>query len=175
MIPPQRTSHRLIVARGFKIAAWVLGLPSLLAALAFGAGAFMAGAGPPQKAEYLSVSTYGLVGLLSNAATGVGQALSFLNGAAAWVFGLLAVVAVAAVMFSAALYLIGRGLSASAAWARFLGGVLAALLAFNSLVAFLILRGGARVLDAGLFAVFAYVLWVLGWKFRERAVGEPPA
>jgi hypothetical protein len=172
---PRRTSHRLIVARGFKIVGWMLGVPSSLAALALGAGAFMTGSGPTPKSEYLSVTTYGLVGLLANAATGAGQVLSFLNGVAAWVFGLLAVAAIAAAMFAVALHLIGRGLHAASAWARLLGGGLIGLLTFNAAVAFLMLRGGARVLDAGLLVVFAYVLWVLVWRFRERGVGAPSA
>ena len=79
--------HRLIVARGFGIAGWVIGVPSTLAAIALGAGALVVGArpaGPPP--EPLSVTTYGLAGLLSNAANGVGGVLSFL-WALGWRFG----------------------------------------------------------------------------------------
>ena len=163
--------HRLIVARGFRIAGWAIGAPSLLAAIGLGAGAFVAGAGPAApKPEYLSVSTYGLAGLISNAATGVGGVLSFLNGLAGWVFGLMAALALAAALFAGLIYLVGRGLSAQATWARIVGAGLMLLLSLNSLLALAFLRGPARLADAAVLAALAYALWVLGWRFRPRAI-----
>jgi len=167
--------HRLIVARGFRIAGLGLGAPSLLAAIGFGIGAVMAGALPPDpKPEYLDVQTYGLVGLLSNAATGVGGVLSFLNALAGWVFGLLAVLALAAALFCGLLYLVGRGLGASAAWARFVAVAITTLLSLNGLLAFALLRGPARLADAALLAAFAYVLWALVWRFRDSPLRDQP-
>lgn len=160
--------HRLIVARGFRIAAWVIGAPSTLAALAFGGGALVAGSGSAaQKPHYLDVGAYGIAGLISNAATGVGGVLSFLNGVAAWALGLLAIAALAAALFAGLLYLVGRGLKASRPWARVLAIAMMGFLAFDSLVAFAILRGGARLFDAVVLAALVYALWVLGWRFRD--------
>ncbi len=145
----------------------MLGIPSGLAAIALGAGALLAcsGAGA-QRPQHLDVTTYGIAGLISNAASGVGGVLAFLNGVAAWVFGLLAALALVAALFAGLLCLVGRGLKASAGWARLLGVAMMAVLGFNSLVALAILRGGARLVDAVVFAAVAYALWVLGWRFR---------
>jgi len=160
--------HRLIVARGFQIAGWVLGAPSVLIALGSGIAAVVLGGGPAgSKPHYLSVSTYGIAGLLSNAATGVGGALSVLNGLAGWVLGLLAVLALLATLFAGLLYLVGRGLKVSAAWARFVGGAMMGVMSLNSLLALAVLRGGARLADAALLALFAYGLWVIGWRFED--------
>jgi hypothetical protein len=162
--------HRLIVARGFRLAGIGLGAPSSVAALGFGTAALVGAATKPSKPEYLDVSTYGLVGLLSNAATGVGGVLSFINAMAAWVFGMLAVLAFAAALFAGLLYLVGRGLRVSAPWARFVGIAVMTLLSLNTLLAFTFLRGGARLIDAIALAGFGYVLWVLGWRFRDRTL-----
>lgn len=145
----------------------MLGVPSSLAALGLGVGAFLAGSGPAQKPQYLDVSTYGITGLISNAANGVGSVLSFLNGVAAWVFGLLAVLALAAALFAVLLYFVGRGLNASKAWARLLAMALLAILAFHTLVGFALLRGGARLVDGIVLGALVYGLWALGRRFRE--------
>ena len=157
--------HRLIVARGFRIAGLAIGAPSLLAALALGGGAFVAGSGSGHRPEHLDISTYGLVGLLSNAANGVGGILSFLNGVAAWAMGLLAVLAIAAALFAGLLYVVGRGLGASKGWARVLAIAMTGVLTFHSLVALALVRGGARLVDAVILAALGYALWVLIWRF----------
>lgn len=167
--------HRLIVARGFRIAGLAIGAPSAVAALALGAGAFLTGSGSGQKPQYLDVSTYGIAGLISNAANGVGGVLSFLNGVAAWALGLLAVLALLAALFAGLLYLVGRGLKASRPWARLLAIAMMAVMAFNSLVAQAILRGGARLVDAVVLAALVYGLWVLGWRFRDPVPADRPA
>jgi hypothetical protein len=157
--------HRLIVARGFRIAGLAIGAPALLAALALTVGAFLAGSGSGHRPEYLDISTYGLVGLISNAANGVGGILSFLNGVAAWAMGLLAVLAIAAALFAGLLYLVGRGLSASKGWARVTAIAMTAVMTFHSLVALALLRGGARLVDAVVLAALGYALWALIWRF----------
>ena len=159
--------HRLIVARGFRIAGVAIGAPSLLAALGLGVGAFLAGSGSGHKPEYLDISTYGLVGLLSNAANGVGGILSFLNGIAAWAMGLLAVLAIAVAIFAGLLYLVGRGLKAGKGWARVLAIAVTGILTFHSLVALALVRGGARLLDAVVLAALGYALWALIWRFKD--------
>ena len=119
--------HRLIVARAFRVAGAVIGAPSSVAALGLGAGALLTGSGGGQKPDYYDVSTYGIAGLISNAATGVGGVLSFLNGVAAWALGLLAVLALVAALFGGLLYLVGRGLRDSAGWARLLAVAMTAI------------------------------------------------
>ncbi len=161
--------HRLIVARGFRVAGWVIGVPSALAAIALGVGAVGLGGRPPPSSQMLSVGDYGLVGLLSNAATGAAGVLSFLGGVAAWVMGLLAVVAMLAALFAGLLYVVGRGLRASAGWARVLAIALSALLTVNSLVALMLLQGAARLGDMVVLAALGYVLWALGWRFNATA------
>jgi hypothetical protein len=158
--------HRLIVARGFGIAGWALGIPSALAAIGLGVGAVVMGARPAPPSEALSVGDYGLVGLLSNAAIGLAGVLSFLGGIAAWLMGLLAVAALATALFAGLLYLIGRGLRVSAPWARVLAIVLSALLAVNALLVLTVAQGAARLADSLLLAGLAYALWALGWRFK---------
>jgi hypothetical protein len=161
--------HRLIVARWFRVAGLLIGVPSALAAIGLGLGAGVAGAGPAtQKPEYLDVSTYGIVGLISNAASGAGQILSFLNGVAAWVFGLLAVLALIAALLAALLYLVGRGLRASASWARVVAIAALAVLSLNSLIALTFFRGVVGALDAAALALFVYALWVLVRRWRPQ-------
>ena len=67
-----------------------------------------------QKSDYLSVTHYGLVGLLANAGTSANQILSLLNSLAAAVLGLLAVLALIAAHSGVLLYIIGRGMGTSA-------------------------------------------------------------
>jgi hypothetical protein len=167
--------HRLIVARGFRIAGLAIGAPAFLAALGFGVGAFLTGSGSGQRPNYLDVSTYGIAGLISNAANGVGGVLSFLNGIAAWALGLLAALALVAALFAGLLYLVGRGLEAAKPWARVLAIAMMAVMAFHSLVALALLRGGARLVDACLLAAVVYALWVLGWRFKNPLSADRPA
>ena len=157
--------HRLIVAKGFRIAGLAVGAPAALAALAVGAGAFVTGSESSQKPHDLDISTYGIAGLISNAANGAGSVLSFLNGVAAWAMGLLAVLAIAAALFAGLLYLVGRGLSASKGWARVTAIAMTAVMTFHSLVALALLRGGARLVDAVVLAALGYALWALIWRF----------
>jgi len=149
------------------MAGLVIGAPSSLAAVALGVGAFLTGSGSGQRPQHLDVSTYGIAGLISNAANGVGGVLSFLNGIAAWAMGLLSVLALLAALFAGLLYLVGRGLKASAPWARLVAGLMAGVLTFHSLVALALLRGGARLVDAIVLAVLIYVMWVLVRRFRD--------
>ena len=158
--------HRLIVAQGFRVAGWVIGLPSALAAIGLGVGAAVLGARPAAPSQMLNVGDYGLVGLLSNAATGLVGVLSFLGGVAAWVMGVLAVAALLAALFAALLYAVGRGLRVSAGWARVVGIALTTVLMLNGLFALLMLQDAARLAVVVILAALAYALWTLGWRFR---------
>lgn len=146
----------------------MLGAPSALAALGLGAGAFIFGHGPPpDKSAFLSLRTYGLVGLLANAAHGVGVGLSSLGRAVSWVLAWMALVALALALFAGLLYWIGCGLKASATWARIIAGLMAAILLFYCALGLSMLHRGAMVVDGLAVAAFVYVLWALGWRFAD--------
>ncbi|WEJ99215.1 MAG: hypothetical protein P0Y59_20105 [Candidatus Sphingomonas phytovorans] len=120
---------------------------------------------PPQ---YLDVPTYGLVGLLSNAATGLGAAFSFMNGVVAGIFAMLAGVALIAALFAGALGLVGRGLKTSAKWARPIAVALLLVLAVIGLLALTVLNGVAWFADGAVLAVLLYGLWVLVWRHEDH-------
>jgi hypothetical protein len=133
--------------------------------------AFALGHGARQRAPYLDVGTYGLVGLLDNAAHGVGAGLAFLGGVAGWVLGLAAIAALMAAIFAVLLWLVGRGLRAKATWARIVAALLCLALLPNCTAALAILRLGPAIIDAAIIAGLLYALWVLGWRFAD----PPPA
>jgi hypothetical protein len=161
-------THRRIVMRGFQISGWLLGVPAILMALVMGIGAFVIGSAPTARPpEYLSVATYGIVGLISNAATGLGGVLSFLNGFVAGILGLFAVLALATALFAVLLGLIGRGLSRSARWARPMAGAVLIILSLNSLLALTVLKGEAWFADGVVLVALLYGLWVLVWRFED--------
>lgn len=167
----------MIVARGFRIAGWALGLTCFIAAIGLGVSAFALNHQAQVKPAYLDVGAYGLVGLLSNGANGVAAGLSFLGGVASAILALLAIVAVAGIAFAVLLHAVGRGLTASAAWARVLAGLISLVALLNAASALAFLRQGAAILDAALVASLAYVLWVVGWRFGDPPPGSsrPPA
>jgi uncharacterized membrane protein (DUF2068 family) len=164
-------NHRLIVAGGFRVAGWVLGLPALLAAIWLGVGAFTFTHLPAEASPYLSVQRYGLVGLLTNSAHAAASALVFLGHLAGWLLGMLAVLALFTALFGVLLELTGRGLWRAAAWARALAIVICAIGLLNGLGALALLPRGAAMADGVMIAIEAYALWVLGWRFAD----PPPA
>jgi hypothetical protein len=171
-LPP----HRLIVAIGFQVVGWVVGLPSFLLALALGAGAIMVGAGPkPEAPHYLSVTHYGIAGLLSNAATGVAGVLAVVNEFAAWVLWVLTVLAFVLTAMAFVIWLVGRGLGADATWARILAALMIAALAGVGLLVIGLLTTKAAIVDAAGLAACAYGLWVLGWRFKPPRLEETAA
>jgi hypothetical protein len=162
--------HRLIVAGGFRFAGVLLGAPALIAALYFGWSAVALSQAPkPGPSQMLDVSTYGLVGLLSNAATGVGAGLSLFNGIVAGIVAMAAVLAILATLFAFLLYLVGRGLKRARGWARAIAFVVAGFGLLVGAGAFLATTDAVRAAVAGVLAVDLYALWVLGWRFGPGA------
>lgn len=145
-------------------------------ALFLGASAVVLGSDqasrPPQ---YLDVQTYGLVGLLANAASGLGAAFSFLNGVLVGILVFLAVLALAATVFAGLIGLIGRGLKASAKWARPAAMVLLSILVLIGLFILPDLAPMAQVADGAVLAVLSYGLWALVWRYddHEAQAGLP--
>jgi len=170
--------HRLIVAGAFRIAGFVIGVPSLLATLGFMGGAVIFGSGPPpDNSPYLSLKTYGPAGALQNGAQAVGNVFSFMDMLATHILAVLAIFALAVTLFAVLLYLIGRGLKAAAAWARIVAGLLTVVVLANCAIALTALPRGGEIADGLVMAGLVYGLWVLIWKFdgRGAAIGSPRA
>jgi hypothetical protein len=160
--------HRLIVAAAFRIAGWVIGVPSMLATLGFVAGAFIFGSGPPQdNSPYLSVKTYGPTGALQNGAHAVGNLFSFMDMLATSILVVLAIFALAVTLFAVLLYLTGRGLKASAAWARIVAGLVSVLALANCAIALTALTSDGQLVDGLVMVGLSYGLWVLVWRFAD--------
>lgn len=160
--------HRVLIARAFQIVGLGTALPSAVMALTMGVAAFMVATPPAaRKPDYISVTTYGLVGLLTNAMSGAGEVLSFLNGLAVWAFGLIAALALVAALFGGLLFRVGQGLDGSALWARLLAGAMMVALSLVSLPAFFVFRGAGRLACLAALAVSIYGLWVLSVRYSK--------
>jgi hypothetical protein len=158
--------HRLIVAAGFRVAGWVVGIPALLASIGLGVSAVLLGGGP-SKTPYLDDRTYGLAGVLTNGVHAVADVIAFIGAMASLVMAVLAVLGLLVALFAVLLYLIGRGLKAAATWARVLGALVAALAMVNAAVALSVLSREGQIVDAVLIAGLGYALWVLVWRFAD--------
>jgi len=159
-------AHRLIVASGFRIAGWGLGVPSSLSFLGFTAGSILLRrASAADKSHYLDINTYGLVGLLANGARGLGKVFEFLASVGAWVAAALAILSLFAILFSVILYFTGRGIDHQATWARIAAGLFSLCGLLFAIGAWFTFRGDAALVACLLISAFLYVLWVLGWKF----------
>lgn len=170
--------HRLIVAGAFRIAGFVLGVPSLLAALGFVGGALIFGNGPPpDNSPYLSLKTYGPTGALQNGAQAVGNLFSFMDMLATHILVVLAILALAVTLLATLLYVIGRGLKAAVAWARIVAGLVLALMLASGVIALSALSAEGEVVDGLLVAGLLYGLWVLVRRFTDPAgpAHTPPA
>jgi len=158
--------HRLIVAAGFRIAGWVVGVPALLASIGLGVGAFLL-SDQPSKTPYLDDKTYGLLGVLTNGVHAVVDVIGFIGAMAGLVLAVLAVLGVLVALFAVLLYLIGRGLRVAATWARVAALVVVAILMLNAAIALSLLSRGGEIADAALMAGLAYGLWTLIWRFAD--------
>jgi hypothetical protein len=157
-----------MVARGFKIFGVATALLSSSTAMTIGVAACkIAPSASHSRPEYLSVTRYGLVGLLANAATGGGEIVSVLNGIATAILELIAILALIAALFGALLYVIGRGLRDSARWARFVAGALMVVALLTSLSVLSDLEGVVRLAAAVVPFVSVYVLWVLTARYSD--------
>lgn len=164
----QLPNHRAIVATGFKILGLATALPSSLMAITMGIAACTATPfAAQQRPDYLSVTHYGLVGLLANAATGANEILSLLNGLAAVILGLLAVLALISALSGVLLYVVGRGMRRSAQWARSMAAAITVVMLLIGLAALWVLQDAARLAAAVSLILSIYVLWVLTARYAE--------
>ncbi len=158
--------HLLIVATGFRLAGILLGAASI-AALADVTNTWLqtrrmppVETGPP-----LDIKTYGLVGLLGNAARGFGYGLHALAGLLSFILAIVAVVAVLALLVALLLYLTGSGIGQRAIWARIVAIPISIGLAFMSCTIMAFIRRDLAPFAALPTGLSLYALWVLIWRF----------
>ena len=169
-------AHRSIVAWGFKLYALLTGAPALIASVFLTIESIRAHeAAAPDGAHLISVRTYGIAGLLTDFGVGVDHMFRAFAGFASWLLAGLAVVMLIGAIFSGGLFLIGRGIGRSAAWARFVGAAFAALLAVMSALAATGVPHRLVVAPLLTFALGLYTLWVLIWRFGAPDVVGPPS
>jgi hypothetical protein len=165
-------SHRSIVSIGFKVSGVVLGAPAVAGCVALMVAAVqLHQAAKPDGEHMLSVQTYGIAGLLTDAGVGMDHMFGFLAGLAGWLVTGLAVVALMIALWALLLYLIGRGVGRAALWARIVGGIFAFGLALASLLAFTSLPARLIVLPIPSMAIALYTLWTLIARCRRNAPG----
>jgi hypothetical protein len=158
--------HQQIVALGFRVAGCVLGIPSLLLFLDLTFSLISFNFRPaPDKSKFLDVTTYGLVGLLTNSAKVVGSLLGGISELASWLMIIAATIAFAITIFAAIVYFTGAGIDHHSTWARVLAILMSASFVVVSLVALTVLPRNWIPLPCLTIGASAYALWVLGWKF----------
>lgn len=158
------TNHRDIVAWGFRIGGWVLGVPSLVAVVTVAVGLFVPGPAR-DKSPYLNVQTYGLVGLLTNGAKGVARMFGWLGGFLSWIEWALAIGFSASLVLAVILYFTGRGIARHSSGAGVVGIGLSVIFLLVWLTILMSLqRGGAMAVPAAGMALSLYTIWVLIWR-----------
>jgi hypothetical protein len=159
----------MIVANGFRVVGFLLGVPSLLVCLWLTWGlielAWLKPKADLSGGQAINVGRDGIVGIVVALATGMGKAFEFAGDAAAFAMRIADVAAVALTVAGACLFFIGRGLLLHAGWARIAAGVGASGILLISFLALTSLR------RAGTFAlipigVSIYMLWVLVRRFN---------
>jgi hypothetical protein len=158
--------HLLIVATGFRVVGLALGIASLVTLVDVADTWFqIRRMPPPDMGPPLDLKTYGLVGLLHNAARGFGYGVQALAG----LFSILLIVVAVAAMFgllaAVLLYLTGGGVGQHAIWARIVAVATATLLAFMSCTVAATIQRDLVPFAALPMGLSLYALWVLIWRF----------
>jgi hypothetical protein len=163
---PAPNIHLRIVATGFRVAGWLIGIPSLLSLLTFGASLFELGQSPlPGPSENLDIGTYGLVALLADGAEALGKILSFLAGLAIWIVVAVAIVSLTTLILALVLYATGRGIRRRASWARIVAILIAVTLLLSSAGSLAVLPEDVALAASLPLGLSVYALWVLFWRF----------
>lgn len=159
-------NHRAIVATGFSVFGLVTALSSSLMAITMGIAARMAAQSHVQeRSDYLSMTHYGLVGLLANAGTGANRILLLLNSLAATILSLLAVLALIAALCGVLLYTIGRGMRTSAQWAGYMAAAITVVVLLNGITGLWVLQDAVRLVGAISVIISVYVVWVITVRY----------
>ncbi len=168
-------AHRSIVSIGFKVSGVLIGAPAVAACVALMVAAVqLHQAAKPDGAHLISIQTYGVTALLTDAGVGLDRMFGFLAGLAGWLAAALAVVTLMIALWAGLLYLIGRGVGRAALWARIVGGVFAAGLALTSLIAFANLPPRLIAAPLPAMAIALYTLWTLIWRFNVLTLAPRP-
>ncbi|MBV9570362.1 MAG: hypothetical protein JO056_03885 [Alphaproteobacteria bacterium] len=154
----------MIVARGFRIGGWVVGVPALVILIALIA-TLSHPSTPPDHSTYLDVQKYGIAGLLANSAHAAGRAFDWLGGIAEWLGKALAIAFAAILLWAAVLYFAGRGMARRSGAARVVGLLMSLSWLLLSLALLPLLPRGMIALPILGTALSAYVIWVLGWRY----------
>ncbi len=158
------SNHRVIVARGFRIGGWMLGVPSLAALVAVCVSLFSPRPAADNSA-YLDIGTYGIAGLLADGARGVGNLFAWLGGVGSWIEEAIAIGLLGIVLSAAVLYFTGRGIERHSTPARIVALAIAFVFLLFWLVVLLCLPRNTMALPGLGVGVSLYALWVLCWRY----------
>ena len=158
--------HLLIVATSFRLAGLLLGIASIVTLVDVADTWFgLRKLPPPDASPALDIKTYGLVGLLHNAARGLGYGLHALGALLTILLVVMAVAAVFGLLAALLLYLTGSGISHHATWARIVGIMTTALVAVASATVMAVMRRDYAIFATLPIGASLYALWVLIWRF----------
>jgi hypothetical protein len=156
--------HRELIATAFRVGGLVLGIPSAVAFAYCGYGAARLYFLPPIPPG--SKTGDQLIDLFVSGVRVLAKLAELLGGAIEWALTILTVVFFGCLAFSVLLYFTGRGLHASRGVARVMGillTILPLLVSFGGVMA--TRRPVPFVISGVTFALSAYVIWALGWRF----------
>jgi hypothetical protein len=143
----------------------LLVIPSSIAFAYFGFGAARLHFLTPEVAPEGKTGNQ-LMDLLLLIARGSAKLIAFFGGTIEWALVVLTVVSFGCLAFAVLLYFTGRGLHASRGVARAMGILLAILPLLVSFVGITSLRRPVPfAVSSVIFALSAYVIWALGWRF----------
>lgn len=158
--------HLLIVAIGFRFAGMLLAVASTTTLVDVAGTWFeIRRLPPPEIGPPLDLKTYGLVGLLHNAARGFGYGVHAMAGLFSILLVVLAVTAIFGLLVAVLLYLTGSGIGRHAIWARIVAILTASLLALASCAVMAVMRRDHAPFAALPIGISLYALWVLIWRF----------
>jgi hypothetical protein len=158
--------HLLIVAIGFRFAGMLLAVASTTTLVDVAGTWFeIRRLPPPEIGPPLDLKTYGLVGLLHNAARGFGYGVHAMAGLFSILLVVLAVTAIFGLLVAVLLYLTGSGIGRHAIWARIVAILTASLLALASCAVMAVMRRDHAPFAALPIGISLYALWVMIWRF----------
>lgn len=158
--------HLLIIAFGFRLAGMLLAVASITTLVDVAGTWFeIRRLPPPDVGPALDIKTYGVVGLLHNAACGFGYGVHAMAGLFSILLVVLAVTAMFGLLVVVLLYLTGSGIGRHAIWARIVAILTASLLVLASCAVMAVMRRDHAPFAALPIGLSLYTLWVLIWRF----------